>query len=206
MKGTHTLKKAKKSLAAFLAVTLVAFALELFVFNFQSFREMASSAAVKDCTLTLEDFDKLNWTEQQDGYVSEADPILVYAGLNSRIDRLTLSFTAEGAVPYVDLFYTDENTSSFSGDRMTRVPLSDGNSCTVTLNATANDLRIDLGDDPGLRLQALTVTINSTQIHLSAARIIAVIVIFFLGRFLFSLQREPDYGLPEQIDSPAQSE
>ena len=200
MKGKHTLNKAKYILIQFLAITLVALCLELFVFNFQSVRERFSSTPVKNCTLTLEDFEKINWTELHGVYISEPDPILVIEGLQTQVDRLTLSFQAEGTVPYVDFFYSNDEFPAFSSDLMTRVQTLDATVITVTPHALVNDLRVDLGDDTGVRLHGITVTINSTEVHLSTARIVAIIAIYFVGKFLFSLQREPDYGLSTQLD------
>ena len=57
------------------------------------------------------------------------------------------------------------------------------------------DLRIDLGDEKGTILNDLSVIINPIEFRFSIAIVVAVLLIYVATRFLFYLQKSPNYGI-----------
>lgn len=66
---------------------------------------------------------------------------------------------------------------------------------TVEIGDTVRDLRIDLGDDAGTTLHSIKVTINPEEFQFSISVLVAVVIIYFCCKYLFGLQKAPDYGL-----------
>ena len=185
-------------------VVLIALCLELGVFNFSVIKTNFSSNPLKNQSYTLADCTQINWVSDHGELVSQLDPQLVLKTLHGRVDRIELRLETKGNLPYVELFYTDSDTTAFSGDAMLRVEGLESTGGMISLNWDITALRIDLGDAEGLRVKNFQLVVNPTALDISMARIVTVFLLFFAGKFLFSLQRTPEYDLQE--DTPAVSE
>jgi hypothetical protein len=189
------MKKKKLKIFEFVAVLAVALVLELFVFNFSYFRGLLDNDIAHNLNYDIGDFEVINWDEDDGVLVSRFDPQLVLNGINTEIKDICITAKADADIPYAVLFYTDETYPVFTGDAMLTIQGGNGNVFKADPDWKATDLRIDLGDDAGLRLTGLDVEINPLKINISISRIIAIFIIYYGAKFLFSLQRSPDYGL-----------
>lgn len=188
-----------KLLKQIVALTLVALFLELGVFNFSAMKMRLSSNPLKNESYILADCTQINWVQNGGDLISQPDPQLILETLNGKIEKIELSYEAEGNLPYIDLFYTDNVTTAFSGDAMLRVEGLDPTGGSISLNWDVTALRIDLGDEPGLRVKDFHLVVNPAVVKISMVRIVTVFLLFFVGKFLFSLQRAPEYDLQEDM-------
>jgi len=185
----------KKGLLRFLVVAFAAAAIEMIFFQGPTIIKLLQPNYQANVILSLEDFETVNWQLGEEGTMeSGVDPILVAGGLDMRVDKVEVMAAASRQIPYIDIFYINDKHPQY-GDLYLHNELSDENSSVFTLEDNVADLRIDLGDDAGLILRELTVFINPVKFCPSLSRIVAVILIYWGGVFLFSLQKMPDYHL-----------
>lgn len=153
----------------------------------------------KEARLTLENFDMYNWSEEGNGsYVSLPDPILVIEDLQANIKDIDITVDSADNISSVTFFYTENDGQVFNGDNIILGNLVDSE-LTLSVNKYVNDIRIDLGDDAGMRINGVTVVLNPDRIKFSFTRFITVIILYFSTIFLFRLQRRPDYTELENI-------
>lgn len=185
----------KKMIIRVLITVLISVAIEFVVFQGPRVWKLYKPDSNANQVYYLDSFEAANWEVESDGtLVSLADPMLVLEINNQDIDMLKIQVDASGIIPYVDIFYINDRYPNY-GDRHTHYEDLQNNQATIELDDYVQALRIDLGDDPGLRLKEMRVTLNPVSIDVSLSRIIAMIAIYWCGVFLFSLQKMPDYGL-----------
>jgi len=190
----------KKGMLRFCVVALAAVAIELVFFQGLNIVKLLWPGYQANILLSLDDFEIANWVRREDGTLeSGLDPILVTGRLDARVDVIEVTALASKQIPYIDIFYINEEHPQY-GELHLHNELKDGNSSVFTLDDDVDNLRIDLGDDAGVILRELTVRINPVEFRPSLSRIIAVILIYWSGVFLFSLQKMPDYHLNEGVD------
>jgi|GEM_PF-1628029 len=179
-------------------IAAAAFILQLVLWNWSSWSFLLDGSVKKNVVYTLQDFQTQNWTEQDGQLISSHDPMLIRDGINSYIRQVQIELNANSLPPYVQIYYTDDTHPNYDGDAVIMAqPVFD--TMVIDVNDDVQNLRIDLGDEPGTVLQGITVTVNPVKVHFSASIEVAVMLIYLGGSFLFSLQRAPDYGLSEMI-------
>jgi len=194
------MKVFKRSMSVII-VLLIAVLMELGIFNFSYFVKMSDKNLHSNVQYDLSDFEKQNWIIIGDELTSQSDPILVASDVNMKVKEIKIQATADSEIPYVVLFYTDAQHAAFTGDTMLTLTGGLHNTFETTLSKDITKLRIDLGDDAGLVLRGLTVTLNPNKMNFSISRIIAILVICFGAKFLFTLQRSPDYGISTDLSN-----
>ena len=182
-------------------VALVALCLEIGVFNFSAMKSRFSSNSLKNQSYTLADCTQINWVQAGGELISQPDPQLILKKLYGHIEQIELRLDVIGNLPYIEFFYTNNVTTAFSGEAMLRVEGVGPTGGLIPFNQDVTALRIDLGDAAGLRVKDLQLIVNPTAVEISMARIITVFLLFFVGKFLFSLQRTPEYNLYEDTDA-----
>lgn len=185
------IKMTKKQIRLILVVSGVAILLELGMFNFSFFSKLVEPGLRTNVTYQLDDFYKSNWIENGTTLISGIDPVLTIYGVNNKVEDLIIQAQSDTKIPYVQLFYSDK----FSGDNLITIREVTNNTFKVHIGKEINDIRIHLGDDAGLVLRRLAVTINPMKLEFSVSRVIAVMLIWYGMKFLFSLQSSPDYGI-----------
>ena len=184
-------RKAKK----IICVLIAAFAIEMVCFQSANIWKLCNKEYVANQVVSLSEFEPVNWETGPDGYlVSMFDPMLYLNCDNIFIDSISIKADTSNELTYVDFFYINEQYVKY-GDFFLRCEDIEDNSLTIEVHDIVQALRIDLGDMPSLSLYDLTVTINPVSISPSLSRIVAMILIYWCGVFLFSLQKMPDYGL-----------
>ena len=196
MKKIHNMGKDALRIAMLL---LVATVLQLSMLNWEFWKYHLDDTAVYNKEYHLEDLEVANWVETSTHLVSLEDPILVLPGVACRVNEVRIQVDAEPEIPYLDLFYINEEHQQY-GEIVLRAD-APGQDVTVSVDDMVQDLRIDLGDDPGTALQSITITINPTEFRFSPQILVAVVILYVCGKFLFGLQRAPDYGLTDDINA-----
>ena len=192
MKKIHNIGKDVLRIAMLL---VVATALQLSILNWEFWKYCLDETAVYNKEYHLEDLEVANWSETSTHLVSLKDPILVLAGLACRVNEVRIQVDTEPEIPYLELFYINEDHQQY-GEAILRAD-APGQDVTVSVDDMVQDLRIDLGDDPGTALYSIIITINPTEFRFSPQILVAIVIIYVCGKFLFALQRTPDYGLTD---------
>lgn len=185
------MKKVKKVCA----ILLAALCIELFYFHFDYFYARFFSDVPHNVLLELNDFQTEHWQTTESGLVSEADPILVHSDADVFVEKLLIQAELDKNIPYVVLFYTDKLHKEFSEETMIVMPQPVNGAVEVPVSQHVKDIRIDLGDDAGVKLTGLSVTINPLYFNFSIARYVAMLTVCFGFWALTSLQRSPEYDL-----------
>ena len=204
------MKSGKIMRGILLRLTFLAFigvAFSLIVLNVGNVKYMLNDSLQRNRRYTLSASEKINWTAGSLPIYSEKDPILVFPHLNCYVENISLEMILEPEIPYIDVFYINEEHPKY-GDTVLRIENPDLNT-TVAIDDMVSDLRIDLGDDAGITLSAFSVIVNPVKLKFSWSIVAAVELIYWCGKFLFFLQRTPEYDLqkdtpdvPETEDSP----
>ena len=168
---------------------LVGVFLELTVFQLGAWRARFDPSAPKDQRYELADMTAVNWEKDGDAYISGADPILLLPSEGMRVYRVTAGFSAEPKPGEITLYYqkTDGSQAAVQGDVLK-------NRAIFSVNKTVGpELRLDIGEEAGRRLDELSVVVNPTGLDISVSRIVAVVLVYVCGSLLFRIQRMPDY-------------
>lgn len=166
--------------------------IELLLLNLGAWKLLLNPDMVKNCVYTLEDCEKVNWEEGKT-LRSSADPMLILSNVGCYVECLLIRTELSAPVPYIDLFYTNERYLQY-GDVIHRIEEPEPEA-VLAIDDQVSDLRIDLGDEPGTELYNFTVVVNPVEIEFSVPVVMAVLLIYLTAKFLFSLQKTPDYGL-----------
>jgi len=196
MKKIHNIRKDVLRIAMLL---LVAAVLQISMLNWEFWKYRMDETAVYNKEYHLEDLEIANWSETSTHLVSLEDPILVLPGLACWVNDVRIQVDTEPEIPYLELFYINEELLQY-GEVILRTD-TPGQDVTVSLDDMVQDLRIDLGDDPGTALQSISITINPTEFRFSPQILVAIVIIYACGKFLLGLQQSPDYGLTDNKDN-----
>ncbi len=166
--------------------------IELLFLNLGAWKLLMDPNMVKNRVYTLADCEKVNW-EEGEVLRSSTDPMLLLSNVGCYVERLSIQTELSVPVPYIDLFYTNERYLQY-GDVLRRIE-EPGSEAFLAIGDQIFDLRIDLGDEPGTELYNFTAVVNPVEIKFSFPVVVAVLLIYLTAKFLFSLQKIPDYGL-----------
>ena len=145
----------------------------------------------KDKRYTMEDFELINWTKAGDSVESNADPILLVHMEPQYIHNMIISITTNPIVSDISILFEDKehklsNISGKAKNNTTRI---------VIEKEVTSYIRIDPGEEQGLKLKNVSMIINPTSFHFSLSRVIGIIIIYVLGVFLIRIQKMPDYSV-----------
>lgn len=177
-------------------VAVFAVALELLYFNFPMLSARLDTELSTDVSYMLKDLVLVNMDENSHGYVSKEDPQLFAETDSMKIQQVEVNCQTEPMITSLLFYYTDaENVV-----QVISAPVASDGSASIRLNQNVGPiLRIDPGEAAGVRLLDCSITINSTHLRISPARIVAVVLIYVCGFLLFRIQRMPDYHLDQKI-------
>lgn len=179
-------------------VLVVALTLELGVFNFTNLSLLLNPNIEKNKKFTLADMEIVNWQSSDGKLISKADPILIIHNVNTEIRTVEVEAQLDKPLPRIAIFYTNDQNKNFNETTMKVYNENLIGDTLLTLNAQVQDIRLDLGEDAGLVLSNLDVTINPARISFSISRVIAILLIYLSAVGLFALQRNPNYHLDKQ--------
>lgn len=168
---------------------LFAIALELSWFQLSSWIIRLDRNSPKDLSISFDELELINWQDARDGFVSESDPIICIDTEPMHLYTLDFLIETEPLIDECTFFYTDENgviQSEQIDGSMGRYHIKHNKDIGAIL-------RLDPGEEAGVLLTDMELVINSTQLHVSFSRIIAIVLIYVCGSQLFRIQRMPDY-------------
>lgn len=174
-----------------IASILIAILLEVLFFNFSALRN--TIAGQKEEVYQKDQLMLFNWDETGEDAVSMPDPMIYVEGIGVKASSLTVKLDMEPMPKSITVFYTTGTNEAFSGDKMLIIDPATGDD-TVQLDARISAVRVDPGEDAGLVLHDAAFVFNEVRWDISAARIVAMLIIYWGTKFLMALQRTPDYG------------
>lgn len=192
-------KKWFKGIATILLLGFITLFVEVVSLNGITILRLINPQFPKNIIYTMDDFETYNWNFLDNSWYTGMDPMLVINDLNYEIDEISIDVSMKPQIPYVQIFYTNSEYP-YWGDAsaLTQVTQS---SATLFVRDFVEDLRIDLGDNENCKLESLTITVNPTELTFSFPILIAVVLIYLSGHFLFLLHRPPDYNIPSGIST-----
>lgn len=185
------MKNKKRTFLEFAAVLLVCVLVEVLVFNFPAVRNALSGE--QESVYGFECLSFQNWHEENGALVSEADPIIFKDNVGIAASSFTVKLDADPMPDMLLVFYTTGVNENFSADKMLVIEPATGDD-TVQLDERISAIRVDPGETEGIVLKDVSFVFNEVGWDISAARIIAMLIIYWGTKFLMSLQKNPDYG------------
>jgi hypothetical protein len=174
---------------------------EVFIFN-KTYWIMKFSGIPTNCIFHLSDFEQFGWSRVNNTLVSNGGQNLILRNVDKIVRSITVQSDIKPVPSYVLLFYTTEAGEAFSNSKSILIDEKEA----LTTNIAVHDLRLDLGNETGLSLSKLTLVINQCIFKISLSRVIAIILIFYISRFLYSLQNTPAYKLDLKKVEPSKKE
>ena len=183
-----------KKIPYFFLPLFVSIGVELLFFNFDVVQLRMASAQMR--VYHLEDFQYQNWEKNDAFMISGLDPMLYIDDVDMDIYSLDIHIQATPMPVQCTFFYTNETGEVFSAEKMQFLPITDGNaSISFPEGEEIIAFRLDLGEDAGIALDSISAIVNDTSWHVSIARLVAMLVIYWGAKGLMGLQKSPDYGL-----------
>lgn len=169
----------------------VAVLLEVVVFNFDVWGTKLKAEQLQTAAFSLEDLTPVNWYMEDGVYISDVDPQLFVPTDPMWLSSVSIQYITEPQVTDCAFYYSNpDQTVSV----LNNIDISDGQTVFKLDKEIGPILRVDLGEEAGVRLSAIRVIINPMpQLHISISRIVAVVMIYVCGSLLFRIQRMPDY-------------
>ncbi len=187
----------KSRILRFFVVFTVSVIIEMVVFQGVTIVNLLDNNIVKNRVYTLLDFEYINWSVNEDDMlVSENDPILVLADVNTYIDSIKIITQMSDQLQYLEVFYVNAQYPNY-GDIVKHCDEVNNNAVNISIGDDVRDLRIDLGDEAGVILTNIIVTINPVSFHFSFSRVITLLIIYYGAYYLFALQKMPNYNLED---------
>lgn len=192
-------KKWIKAVATTLVLGFIALFVEVVSLNGAVILKMMNTEYPKNNVYTIEDFEKQNWDLKEGTWFTGRDPMLIKTDLNYEIDEIYIEVSMKPQSPYVQVFYANSAHPYWDVDASALAEVTEL-SATIPIHNFVQDLRIDLGDDINCSLESLKITVNPTKLTFSFPILVAVVLIYLSGSFLFSLHRPPDYSVLTEIE------
>lgn len=175
---------------------VIACIIELLVFNGSAILFSMDRNAEKNRVIEPEQMTWLNWTPLDEAWVTELDPQILISGIDTYVRELEITAELSEEIPFIVVYYKTDDSQEFSDARMTFTDQVQTVNRLFIRNPVT-ELRIDLGDNAGVRLQNLTVVLNPDRFHFSLSRVIAMLLIYVVSVGLFRFQKSPEYHLED---------
>ncbi len=172
----------------YLLVLLFAVLLEVIFFQRDVWLLRLKKDTPTQLAFSLTDMEKHDWSGEDTVSAQEGAYLLIYTE-PMYVGSLTFTYRADRQISKWRVLYT-----SASGT-VEAVDVTEQNGrVACTLNREVGPiLRIDPVPDGETALTELQLMINDTALHISAARIITVMLVYTIGSLLMRIQRMPDY-------------
>lgn len=180
-----------------LIVIIFSLILEIFFFNMTNIINSFDRTLAKNISYGIDQFEKINWKNENDILISKFDPILEINKIDFHVRNIEVKLEGNGNLPYIDTFFVSSREAMFSEDNIerfnTNISGSFKSTVKIDVNKFVSKLRLDLSDKQGLELSDITIIINPSKVEISYARLIAMWLIYLTSKLLFSLQKNPKY-------------
>lgn len=188
----------KKEIIKIVLVILSGLFLEVFIFNFTYIKSRLDTSKEYNIEYSPDDMVKTHWLDTSETMISDADPQLILESVETFVDQISISFTANKPIDNVLLFYTNQKVKEINGELLIVNSEVGKEERLFTIRDYIGVLRIDPGEDAGVKFQNFKIIINPVNFNLSLSRVVAILLLYLLARALFTLQNPPDYGLERE--------
>lgn len=186
-----------KKIIKYSTVLLVAIIIELAFFDFADISNIISNnkMQIHDKTLFIADAQLINWDVGEEIYISKNDPIILFEGINNKINNFKIKVDSKQKLENITVFYT-KNKSGLAGEPYQLSPVKlINNEGNIKIDDYIYSLRIDLSENEGLKIGDFSIILNPTKLDFSISRVVAMLVIYFSTGALFRLHKSPEYGI-----------
>lgn len=188
----------KKEIIKIVLVILSGLFLEVFIFNFTYIKSRLDTSKEYNIEYSPDDMVKTHWLDTSETMISDADPQLILESVETFVDQISISFTANKPIDNVLLFYTNRKVKEINGELLIVNSEVGKEERLFTIRDYIGVLRIDPGEDAGVEFQNFKIIINPVNFNLSLSRVVAILLLYLLARALSTLQNPPDYGLEHE--------
>lgn len=182
-------------LRKFLKLLLAAIFIEIFIINFSNVVNLVNASYSKNIYIDMKKVDYINWNFNGEYITSKEDPIIILNNINTYIKNVSIDIDSEQPIDYIDIFYTNESINKFNGELLIREENPVGKNININIDKEVRDLRIDLGDRPGLSIKHIDIVLNQAKIDFNISRVITIMLIYLAVLGLGYIQKNPDYEI-----------
>lgn len=175
-------------------VLLISVALEFLYFNFSATLSLLRGDTAGP-VYEMSDMEILNWDKDDEVYVTGIDPMLVMEDVDAYVQDIDIHINAPQQFQDSQIFFTESDDEEFTGEKSVMLQENASNIMHAELNRSICDLRLDLSEVQGLRLNDIRVEINPVgTMNFSWAHIVVIQIAYLLLFGLNQLQKGPDYS------------
>ena len=164
--------------------------IELGVINFTNIIGLLSNEN-NNIVYDMSSIETNNYDVDDEGIVSKFDPMIIIKDINSNVKKFKIELNSNEEIPYIDIFYTNNDLPVFNEQLIVHYTNPVHNIAYIKLNKYVKDLRVDLGDNAGVRINNIKIIINPYKVDFSISRVIAMIMIYYTANTLLKLQKNP---------------
>lgn len=171
--------------------------LECSVFNFDYWNKTFRRNEMQ-VELDVETAALINWECSGASPVSREDAHIIWADLSNYVADLSIHYSVDRLPGFLCIYYNTEDANDVAQAVEFGIDTQLDGTVTFAIGDEISMLRVDLGNQPGIVLNSLYVTLNPRAFSFSISRVVAIVLIAVLAEFLFSLQKMPDYKLDDK--------
>lgn len=181
------------------AAAVIACMIELLAFHSGELAFALNRQTAKNLEISSTDMEYLNWKKENGIWVSETDP-QIFISPRTYVETLEVSLELNREIPFIVIYYKTDLSQEFNDAQMVFTEQVEKNN-RFTIQKPVAEIRIDLGDDAGVGIQDIRITLNPLSFQFSFARVIAMILIYVAATGLFQISKSPNYFLKKENDA-----
>lgn len=177
---------------------LAVVAISLFIevgMHWKEYIFLMNSDYQKNVVYEQSEIEYLGWREEGHCLVSEFDSIFYIEELDMNLHNIRIEIQSDQTIPYTEVFYTNEEYPVITGELRILEQQAFKDFIVIDVDSYVKDIRIDLSDLEGIRIENIRLIFNYVKPDFSFVRVIAINLIYWAYVFLFRLQRPPKYDL-----------
>ena len=184
----------KKKCLSFLKYAVIVLLIEIFGFNFGFIYNSIKYSKINNLECSLEAATMYNIQYDGQKYIADLDPQMIWSNLDLYVYGVKIEYRAKNPVDMISALYTDAQNVEFNANAIVSTSDTGIDETTLTIKKNIKDMRIDLGENIANEFEYIKIILNPNEFHISTARIVAMLLIIYVLKFLFWIQRPFDFG------------
>lgn len=184
----------KKKCLSFLKYAVIVLLVEILGFNFGYIYNSMKYSKTNNLECSLEDATMYNIKYDGQKYIADLDPQMIWCDLDLYVYGVKIEYQAKDPVDMISVLYTEEQNAEYSANTIVSTSDTGIDETTLAIKKNIKDMRIDLGENIANEFEYIKIILNPNEFHISTARIVAMLLVIYVLKFLFWIQRPFDFG------------
>ena len=173
---------------------MIVLLVEILGFNFGYIYNSMKYSKTNNLECSLEDATMYNIKYDGQKYIADLDPQMIWCDLDLYVYGVKIEYQAKDPVDMISVLYTEEQNAEYSANTIVSTSDTGIDETTLAIKKNIKDMRIDLGENIANEFEYIKIILNPNEFHISTARIVAMLLVIYVLKFLFWIQRPFDFG------------